>query len=266
MGGVNPDWWKRIFDETYLITDARSVCDKPLTSKEVDFLEQTLNLDRAWPILDLCGGQGRHSLELSRRGFQDVTVLDYSEVLINVGKKRAEAEGLNTRFIRRDARDTNLPDGRFRIVIVMASSFGYFVQKGENEKLLREAYRLLMPMGTLILDLPNRAHVHENFIPQSWHEANEDVVVCRERRLADEALYCREMVISKTKGLIREETYRINLYSRERIRAMLKSAGFGSILIQKDGPTHDNKGDYGTMTNRMIVIAKNDSPEISKKA
>ena len=26
MGEVNPDWWKRIFDETYLMTDARSVC------------------------------------------------------------------------------------------------------------------------------------------------------------------------------------------------------------------------------------------------
>jgi hypothetical protein len=47
---------------------------------------------------------------------------------------------------------------------------------------------------------------------------------------------------------------------------MLKSAGFGSVLIQKDGPTHDNNGDYGTMTNRMIVIAQKDSPEILKKA
>ncbi len=258
MGGINPDWWKRIFDETYLITDARSVCDERLTSREVDFLEQTLHLDRSWPILDLCGGQGRHSLELSRRGFQDVTVLDYSKVLINVGKERAQTEGLNTRFVCRDARDTTLPDGCVRIVIVMASSFGYFIQRGEDEKILHEAYRLLMPMGKLLLDLPDRAHVNENFIPQSWHEANEDVVVCRQRRLADEALYCREMVISKTKGLIRDETYRINLYSRERIKAMLKSVGFGSILIQKDGPAHDNEGDYGCMTDRMLVIAQKD--------
>ena len=99
------------------------------------FLERVLELDRSWPILDLCGGQGRHSLELSRRGFQDVTVLDYSEVLINVGKEKAEKEGLNTRFVRTDARDTSLPDGRFRIIITMASSLGYFVERGENEKM-----------------------------------------------------------------------------------------------------------------------------------
>ena len=258
MGEVNPDWWKQIFDETYLITDARSVGDEQLTSKEVDFLEQVLELDRSWSILDLCGGQGRHSLELSRRGFQDVTVLDYSKVLINVGKERAEKEGLNTRFIRRDARDTKLPDARFRIIITMASSFGYFVEKGENEKILREACRLLQPLGKLLLDLPDRTHVHDNFVPQSWHEADEDVVVCRQRRMVQEALYCREMVISKTKGLVRDETYVINLYGPETIKAMLKSAGFGGVTIRKDVPTHEKNEDYGTMTNRMIVIAQKD--------
>jgi D-alanine-D-alanine ligase len=141
----------------------------------------------------------------------------------------------------------------------MASSFGYFVQEGEDEKMLHEVHRLLMPKGKLLLDLPDRAHVYENFIPQSWHEADEDVVVCRQRRLADEALYCREMVISKTKGLIRDETYRIQLYDRERIETMLKSAGFGGMSIQKDGPTHACNGDYGCMTDRMIVIAQKDS-------
>jgi len=64
-----------LFDHIYLLTDARSVCDTELTSREVLFLEETLNLDKSASILDLCGGQGRHSLELSRSGFSDVTVL-----------------------------------------------------------------------------------------------------------------------------------------------------------------------------------------------
>ena len=61
MGKVDPDWWKRIFDEIYLITDARSVCDDELTCREVDFLERVLDLKKSWSILDLCGGQGRHA-------------------------------------------------------------------------------------------------------------------------------------------------------------------------------------------------------------
>jgi D-alanine-D-alanine ligase len=255
MGKVDPDWWKALFDETYLITDARTVCDGGLTCREVDFLEQVLKLEKSWPILDLCGGQGRHSLELSRRGFQDLTVLDYSKVLIDLARERAHREGLNTRFIRRDARDTGLPGQRFKVIIVMASSFGYFVEEGENEKILREAYRLLKPKGSLFLDLPHREYVLKNFAPQSWHEADQEMVVCRQRRLDEDIIYGREMVISKTKGMIRDSTYCTRLYSREKITALLRSAGFSSVTIQKDFVSHREKGDYGLMTNRMIVIA-----------
>jgi len=258
MEKIDPDWWKRIFDETYLITDARSVCDEELTCREVTFLEQVLGLNRSWPILDLCCGQGRHSLELSRKGFQDVTALDYSEFLIDLGKAKAEDEGLNTLFVRNDARDTGLPDQRFRVVIIMASSFGYFSDEENNEKILKDTFRLLMQEGLLLLDLPNRDFVLKNFSPRSWHEADGDIVVCRQRHLDNGIIYSREMVISKTSGLIRDEIYCTRLYSEKEITNMLESVGFSSVKIQKDFVSHDKEGDYGTMTNRMIVIAHKD--------
>ena len=40
MVDVDPDWWKTLFDETYLITAARTVCDEKLTRREVDFLQE----------------------------------------------------------------------------------------------------------------------------------------------------------------------------------------------------------------------------------
>lgn len=256
MVKADPEWWKRLFDETYLITDARSVCNGGLTCREVDFLEQALKLERSWPILDLCGGQGRHSLELSRRGYQDVTVLDWSDVLINIGREETRKEGLNTIFVRDDARDTNLPDQRFRVIMVMASSFGYFVDDVENGKILSEAFRLLMPEGLLLLDLPDKEYVLKNFVPQSWHEADEETVVCRHRNLDGDTIYSREMVISKRKGLIRDEIYCTRLYGNDKITAMLNSTGFTSVGIQRDFVSNDRKGDYGCMTNRMIVIAE----------
>jgi len=51
-----------IFDDVYLQTDARSVCDDQLTREEVDFLENGPKISKRWQILDLCGGQGRHAL------------------------------------------------------------------------------------------------------------------------------------------------------------------------------------------------------------
>jgi D-alanine-D-alanine ligase len=255
MGTVDHDWWKTLFDETYLVTDARTVCDEELTCREVDFLEQVLTLEKSWPILDLCGGQGRHSLELSRRGFQDVTVLDYSRVLIDLGMEMVQRDGLNTLFIQGDARETGLPSQRFRVIIVMASSFGYFVDEAENEKILREAFRLLKPWGSLLLDLPHREYVLKNFVPQSWHEANEEIVVCRQRRLDEDIMYGREMVMCKNRGMIRDATYCTRLYSPEKVTTLLTSAGFTSVTVQKDFVSHGKKGDYGLMTNRMIVIA-----------
>jgi D-alanine-D-alanine ligase len=138
----------------------------------------------------------------------------------------------------------------------MASSFGYFIEQKEDEKILREAFRLLVPGGSLLLDLPNRDHVLEHLSPESWHEADEDIVVCRQRTVEDDTVFSREVVISKNKGLLRDARYCTRLYSRERISECLKSAGFSSVTIQKDFTSHTHHADYGCMTNRMIVLAQ----------
>ena len=86
---VNPDWWKTMFDEVYLLTDARSVCDPTITRREVDVICELLPIQGSHKILDLCGGHGRHSFELSRRGFEACTLLDYSQTLINIARIKA---------------------------------------------------------------------------------------------------------------------------------------------------------------------------------
>ncbi|MFC1821640.1 class I SAM-dependent methyltransferase [Thermodesulfobacteriota bacterium] len=255
MSDFDPDWWKTLFDEVYLTTDARTVCDENLTNREVDFLERALGMEKSWAVLDLCGGQGRHALELSRRGFQDITSLDYAGALIDRGLEKAREEGLNTRFLRKDARETGLPDEAFRVIIVMAGSLGYFIDEAQNKKILEEAYRLILPGGILLLDLPNREHVLKNFMPASWHEADQEIVVCRQRRLEEDVIYCREMVVSKRTGLIRDANYCTRLYSSERIENLLKSVGFHEISFQKDFAPHLKPADYGLMTNRMVVMA-----------
>jgi len=253
---VDDNWWQDLFDEIYLITDARSICDEKLTSQEVSLLEEMLDLDKSASILDLCGGHGRHSLELSRRGFKDVTVLDYSRYLIDLGEEKAKEEKLNTIFIQGDARNTGLPEKRFQFIIIMASSFGYFADEEENIQILNEAFRLLTPKGTLLLDLPDRDYILQNFKPFSCHKVNEDITVSRERELGDEIVYSREIVTSPQKGCIRNRTYCTRLYSPEKISELLNSAGFSSINCQRNFMNREAEGDYGCMTNRMIVTAK----------
>ena len=122
---VDPDWWKTLFDEVYLITDARSVCDEVLTCREVDVICELLALDFGHKILDLCGGHGRHTLELYRRGYTNCTLLDYSKKLIDVAETKANENDYFVNFIQCDARSTDLPGSSFDHVIIMGNSLGY---------------------------------------------------------------------------------------------------------------------------------------------
>lgn len=253
---VDDNWWKDLFDEIYLLTDARSVCDENLTCHEVNCLEEILKPKKSDAILDLCGGQGRHALELTRRGFTNVTVLDYSRYLVDLGSKRAQQEGLNTVFIQGDARNPGFRERSYQFIIIMASSFGYFIDDGENEKILKETFRLLKPQGTFLLDLPDCDYILKNFKAFSSHKINDDTTVNREREMGEDIIYSRETVLSENRGHIRTKTYCTRLYSPQKISELLSSVNFSSIICINDFMNRGAEGDFGCMTNRMIVTAK----------
>jgi D-alanine-D-alanine ligase len=253
---VDIDWWKTIFDEIYLLTDARTVCNEELTKKEVDFITTFLDPGKDSAILDLCGGQGRHSLELAKRGFKDLTVLDYSGFLLEIGRKKSIEEELTIQFIQSDARFTSLPDGRFNYIILMASSFGYFEQNNENGKILGEAFRLLSHGGQLMLDIPDRDFIIGNFKPSSFHRVNDDISVERNRLIKGNVIYSKEIVMSDRKGCIRENTYCMRLYSMDDLKKLLLKKGFARVSFKKDFMDRSNLGDFGCMTNRMVAIAE----------
>src|SRR6516165_4677170 len=66
------DWWRTLFNSLYLETDGDVIENDRNTADEVDLLIRSIGLERNDRILDLCCGQGRHSLELARRGFPHV--------------------------------------------------------------------------------------------------------------------------------------------------------------------------------------------------
>lgn len=255
---VEPDWWQTLFDEVYLVTDAPFVCNPALTKREVDVIEAMLHLRPAARILDLCGGQGRHALELARRGYAHLTVLDYSDFLLARGRWEATASGLNVAFCQGDARATTFAAASFDAVLLMANSFGYFVDAADDRQVLAEGARLLAAGGQFLLDLIDRDAALQQFCAESWHEATEDTVVCWKRELAHDVIRVREVVLSKTTGLLRDRAYAERLYSPDEIRPLLTAEGFYDIVIQHGAFIYDpaHGTDYGLATNRMLVTAR----------
>ena len=123
------DWWKSIFNSIYLKTDADVVENDSATINEVNAFLNISNLRPTDAILDLCCGQGRHSLELANRGFQFISGIDRSRYLIRLARGRAQKKGHTIKFSEGDARKIRHPDQSFDCVMVMGNSFGYFEQQ-----------------------------------------------------------------------------------------------------------------------------------------
>lgn len=253
---VDPEWWKELFDEVYLTTDARSVCDDDVTRKEIDLVQELIPLSPDQEILDLCGGHGRHSRELALRGFGKCTVFDFSQFLIDRGREEAKKAGMAITFLQGDARRTGLPPERFDHVLVLGNSLGYIASPEGDRDILSEAMRLMKRGGRLLIDIVNGGVLKNGFQPVAWHEIGEDIVVCRRRSLEGDIVYTRELVVSKTSGLVKDSTYLLRLYDPDSMRLLLSGLGFSNVNVIGDFSPFAKKGDFGFMNFRMVVTAE----------
>jgi len=203
------EWWRKLFNALYVKTDGDVVENAENTRREVDFIVSAAAITAHSQILDLCCGQGRHCLELARRGFKNVNGVDRSRYLIRLAKKRAQTEGLNVIFKEGDARNPRLPENSMDCVAIMGNSFGYFSNKQDDEKVLTTVGKILRPTGQLVLDITDGAYMAEHFDRRSWEWIDEHHFVNRERTIsADrERLISREVIVNDETGVIADQFY-----------------------------------------------------------
>jgi D-alanine-D-alanine ligase len=257
------EWWRKLFNALYVKTDGDVVENAENTRREVDFIVSAAAIQPYSHILDLCCGQGRHCLELARRGFKNVTGVDRSRYLVRLARKRAQNEGLSVAFKEGDARNPRLPETSFDCVAVMGNSFGYFSNKQDDEKVLNAIGKLLRPTGQLVLDITDGAHMSENFDRRSWEWIDEHHFVCRERSISadGERLISREVIVNDETGVIADQFYAERLYTRESIGKLLEKTGFRNIRHHGHAEAvSDRDQDLGMMARRILLTA--DAPQL----
>jgi D-alanine-D-alanine ligase len=255
---VQPDWWRNIFNYLYLKTDADVVDDLNITRKEVGLFSTILNLTTDDTILDLCCGQGRHALEITKRGFK-VEGLDRSRYLIQKAKASAKKENLNVKFKEGDARKLPFPPDSFEIVMMLGNSFGYFETVQDDLRILKEIFRILKPWGRLLLDVTDGEYLREKFQARSWEWIDKKLFVCRERSLSADRhrLISREVVTDVTKGVIADQFYAERLYTKDDLLTLLKEAGFSDGVIHGEIATDSVRNqDLGMMEKRIVITGK----------
>src|SRR2546422_8061927 len=198
------------------------------TPNEIDRLEALLQLRPPLRILDLPCGQGRHAIELARRGYE-VTGMDLSPYLIGVAKARAEAGGVEVRWLEGDMRRP-VPGKRFDLVLNLFTSFGYFLDEADDRLVVQAAAAMLEPGGRFLLEIINGERVIDQFVEREWFTVGEAAVM--ERRSLDRS--ARRMIVERTvSSPVGDEVdvHAIRLYGAREIGSGLGTRGLDHVGV-----------------------------------
>ncbi len=255
---VKADWWRDIFNANYLRTDGDVVDDPDITGSEIDTFVGMVDIRPDTCILDLCCGQGRHLLELARRGYNNLCGVDRSHYLISRARRVARKHGYKVTFREGDARKLRFPDNKFGLVYLAGNSFGYFESVEDDVAVLKEIRRLLEPKGQLLIDFTDGDYLRNSFETRSWEWIDKNYFVCRERSLSKDGsrLISREVITHAKKGVVADQFYAERLYNQAQLTDLLQSCGFDVIEACPFGTVSKRNQDLGMMARRIALTAR----------
>ena len=260
---VKAEWWRDIFNANYLRTDGDVVDDPEITEAEIDAFLGMVDVGPDAPALDLCCGQGRHLLELARRGYTNLCGLDRSHYLISRARRLAKKQGADISFSEGDARRLRFSDDEFEFVYIAGNSFGYFESEEDDVAVLAEVRRVLKPRGQLLVDFTDGDFLREHFEPRSWEWIDKNYFVCRERALSKrgDRLISREVITHVKKGVVADQFYAERLYNIEQLQALLVQNGFDPLETKPMSTASRRNQDLGMMAQRIVLTARSNKQQ-----
>lgn len=175
--------------------------------------------------LDLACGKGRHTKVLADRGFFCIG-LDISP---NSIAKANEMRLSNARFFVHDMRDP-IPTKDLDAVFNLFTSFGYFQESGQDQKVLENVYECIKPGGYFVQDYLNPLPVLPMLPKEETIEIEEVKFKMTKRVEGDFIKKCIEIEDPKNNytGNFNEE---VKIIEAKTLRAMHEKAGFGIVEI-----------------------------------
>jgi len=155
------EWFESWFDTPYyhLLYNNRDFTE---AENFITKLTSELELVPNSKIIDLACGKGRHSVFLNKLGY-DVLGLDLSRQSIEYDKQ------FENRTLAFDVHDMRNPINADPVdaVFNLFTSFGYFDNENDDQKVFQSVYEALKPGGYFVLDYLNESYVRHHLIPES---------------------------------------------------------------------------------------------------
>jgi SAM-dependent methyltransferase len=206
--------------------------------------------NRGDSVLDLCCGPGRHTVPFSKEGFK-VTAVDRSSFLLGKATAYAEQERVSVTWVQEDMRRF-VDAAKFNLALSLFTSFGFFDDMEENERVLRNIQSSLLPNGTLVMEMMGKERLARIFEATSSQELpNGDLMFERRFVRGDwERIENQWIVISG--GETQVFHFGLWIFSARELKNLLRQAGFNNVAIHADF----DGTPYGLDANRLIAVAR----------
>ncbi len=237
-------WYETFFSGVALEFWRRAVPPE-MTRAEVEFIESALAMPKGGRVLDIPCGNGRHAVELARRGYR-VTGVDLAGEFVEEAKARCpEAE-----FVEGDMHAIRY-DGEFDGAFCFGNSFGYADYEASCE-FLAAVGRALKPGARFAMDTGLAA---ESILPtrvqQRWMWLGDILFLSQNRYDAAESrLDIQYTFVRDGKVDVRDASSYIRTLAE--LRRMLWSAGLESVECFS---SLDQKA-YELGSARLLLVAR----------
>jgi SAM-dependent methyltransferase len=215
-----------------------------------DLIEEKIPPGDFSNIIDVGCGRGRHSIALAERGYH-VTGFDLSPTAIDKARRIAGERDLsNVRFVVQDMRQPL--DDMFDAAFNLFTTFGYFLEDSENERVLKSVNSMLKPKGLFLIDYLNATKVESELVPES--EGSHDGIDYSIRKEIKNGCVYKNIRFSGEKiGSEKEYNERVKLYGREWFEESLKRAEYN---VKDIWGNYDGDPFNESTSPRLIVVAQ----------
>lgn len=242
--------WKKVFEvDDYLYFYEDTMLTAERTRREVNFIEDELELSSSGKLLDLACGHGRHCSLLADIGYTNVVGVDINENFLKIARENSPKKGSTPKYIQADMRELSF-ENEFEWILLLFSSFGYFSVR-ENKRVLYNIEKALKPGGVFCLDVTNRDGLLRNFLPYIVTEKNDDLMIDRNRFDSSTGrLHNRRVIIRD--GERKDKPFSMKIYSFSELRTLLQEVG---LEIKKTYGSWE-RDTFDKDSKRMIIVAQ----------
>lgn len=220
---MKTEWFETFFQGPAVDFWTRAM-SPALTLADVDFLEKTFDVKPGARLLDVPCGNGRHSIELARRGYR-VTGIDLSEEFLAAARAELDAD-----WRKGDMRALDLERSVYDGAFCFGNSFGYLDHAGVAAFLSALA-GALKPGARLVIEIGVAAEsILPTMVQKRWHRFG-DLLILSENRY-DPRESCLNIDYTFVRdGKIETRPAASYVFTTAELRRMFEAAGFGEVAL-----------------------------------